>query len=31
MILLAVLYVALLPAPDIGKHVITYDEYMKSR
>jgi hypothetical protein len=31
MILLAVVYVVLLPAPDIGKHVITYDEYMNSR
>jgi uncharacterized membrane protein YjfL (UPF0719 family) len=31
MVLAAILYVVSLPPPEIGKHVITYDEYMNYR
>jgi len=31
MVLAAILYVTSLPPPDIGEHVITYDEYMNWR
>jgi hypothetical protein len=31
MVLVAILYVISLPPPEIGEHVITYDEYMSSR
>jgi hypothetical protein len=31
MVLIAIIYVMSVPPPEIGKHVITYDEYMNSR